>query len=329
MSKRSVVSSLFVQNASLCLAAALAGVVGCSSDVGQLPGAGGVSAGGNPGSTAGTTAMTTGGMPVTPPVGGSPTTAGTTATGGGGASTGGSGGSGGNPPSGGSGGSTAGGSSGGSSGSGGGGGAGGGGSADCKSFKLCDDFETDAPGMGASPWKVSQGSGYTVAVDTAQHHSGMKSVHIMAPTGTGTGALTESKTFPATDFWGRAWMRFKAASGGHQMFVAVNVQGDQYRLFNTLGTDTFRTNEQKGDAFYDSGTKIPMETWFCFEWHIAASGASIYLDGMEMTKAKPTGWTVPSMSSLQIGYQRFQAGTSAGEIWLDDIAINTTQIGCQ
>jgi hypothetical protein len=326
MSKRSQFSSLFVRNAPLCMAAALTGALGCSVDAGQLPGAGGVSAGGNPGASAGTNAMTSGGTSGAPS-GGSPTTAGTT-TGGAGASTGGSGGSGGSPGSGGGGGrggSTAGG-SGGSSGSGGGGG---GGSTDCKTFKLCDDFEGDAPGMGASPWKVSQGSGYTVAIDTTQHHGGTKSVHISAPTGTGTGALTETKTFPATDFWGRAFMRFKTASGGHQMFIMVAGQGNQFRLFNTLGTDTFRTNDQKVDMFFDSGTKIPMETWFCFEWHLTANSASIYLDGTEMPKAAPTGWTVTGTTSLQIGYQRFQAGTTAGEIWLDDIAINTTQIGCQ
>lgn len=205
----------------------------------------------------------------------------------------------------------------------------GGGSSDCKSFKLCDDFEGDAPGTANSPWKVTQGSGYTVTVDTTQAHSGSKAVHISAPTGTGSGVLRETKTFPATDFWGRAFMRFKTASGGHQMFIAVITQSDQFRLFNTLGSDKIQLNEQSGDKFFASATTVPMEKWFCFEWHVTQNSASVYVDGKQLTDATPTGWNITNAQSLQIGYQRFQAGPSAGDIWIDDVAINTSQIGCQ
>jgi hypothetical protein len=210
------------------------------------------------------------------------------------------------------------------------GGAGGGaGSGDCKSFKLCDGFEEDAPGAGNSPWKVTQGSGYTVMVDTTQAHSGTKSVHISAPTAAGSGVLKETKTFPATDFWGRAFLRFKTASGGHQMFIAVITQGDQFRLFNTLGSDKIQLNEQSGDKFFASATTVPMEKWFCYEWHVTPNSASVYVDGKQLTDATPTGWNIMNAQSLQIGYQRFQAGPSAGEIWIDDVAIHTAQIGCQ
>jgi hypothetical protein len=210
-----------------------------------------------------------------------------------------------------------------------GGGTVGGGSSDCKSFKLCDDFEGDAPGAANSPWKVTQGSGYTVMVDTTQAHSGSKAVHISAPTAAGSGVLRETKTFPATEYWGRAFMRFKTASGGHQMFVAEITQGDQFRFFNTLGSDKIQLNEQSGDKFFASATTVPMEKWFCFEWHVTPTSASDYVDGKQLTDAMPTGWNIMNGQSLQIGYQRFQAGPSAGEIWIDDVAINTAQIGCQ
>ena len=39
------------------------------------------------------------------------------------------------------------------------------------------------------------------------------------------------------------------------------------------------------------------------------------------------GGEVSGATSLQIGYERFQAAKTAGEIWIDDVAIGTSQIG--
>lgn len=109
----------------------------------------------------------------------------------------------------------------------------------------------------------------------------------------------------------------------------VITSNDQFRLFNTLGSDKIQLNEQSGDKFFASATTVPMEKWFCYEWHVTPNSASVYVDGKQLTDATPTGWNISNAQSLQIGYQRFQAGTSAGEIWIDDVAINTAQIGCQ
>lgn len=324
MSKHSQSGSWLVRGALCFGAAAAVGALGaCGSDTsaphyGNLGSS--VSGGGSGGSVSAAGANTVAGGGATS-FAGAATAGSSSSTGGAGASSAGS-------SNGGSGGSGALGGAGGSGGS--GGSSGGGSSADCSTFKLCDGFEGDAPGMGKSPWKVTQGSGYTVAVDTSQAHGGTHSVHISAPTGAGSGVLRETSTFPATEFWGRAFMRFKAAAGGHQMFIAVLVQGgDQFRLLNTLGSNAAQLNEQNGDKFFASKTTIPMETWFCYEWHVTATSASVYLDGKELTDAAPSGWKISNAQTLQIGYQRFQAGPSAGEIWLDDIAINDEQIGCQ
>ncbi len=325
MSKPSESGSQFVRNAlgyALTLAVGAVVATGCSDTSGPHSGGAGASSssGGAAGSgnAAGATAVAGGGATSSAgaPAGGASPTAGSSGSSSAGSS---NGGSGGNAALAGAGGSAGGGQA----------GSGGGGSTDCSTFKLCDNFEGDAPGMGKSAWKVTQGNGYTVVVDTTQAHSGTHSVHISAPIKSGSGVLRETSTFPATEFWGRAFMRFKAAAGGHQMFIAVLVQGgDQFRLLNTLGSNAVRTNEQNGDMFFASKTNIPMETWFCYEWHVTATSASVYMDGKELTDAAPTGWKISNAQTLQIGYQRFQDGTSAGEIWLDDIAINDKQIGC-
>jgi hypothetical protein len=328
MSKHLQSGSLFVRNAIVCGATlAVGALAACASDTsgphtgnaGAMNVAGAVGLAGAP--AAGAPANIAGAPAAGAPAGGGSegSSAGSSNGGSsGGLSTAGAGGSGGRMGGGGGsgGGSTA--------------GSGGGGSADCSTYKLCDGFEGDAPGMGKSPWKVTQGSGYTVVVDTTQAHGGTHSVHITAPTAAGSGVLKETSTFPATDFWGRAFMRFKAAAGGHQMFIAVLVQGgDQFRFLNTLGSNAIQTNEQNGDKFFASKSTVPMETWFCYEWHVTPTSAAVYLDGKELTDAAPTGWKISNAQTLQIGYQRFQSGPSMGEIWLDDIAVNDKQIGCQ
>ena len=114
------------------------------------------------------------------------------------------------------------------------------------------------------------------------------------------------------------------------MYIYVALPGDQLRLLNRLGSDAFRVNYQKTDAFYASTTNIPQTTWFCYEWHVTTSAVTIYKDGTQLTTDKPipgiTGGT-----SLSLGYQRFATASganTASELWIDDVAVNSTQIGC-
>lgn len=205
----------------------------------------------------------------------------------------------------------------------------GGSGADCSTFKLCDGFEGDAPANGASAWTITGGAAVTVVTD--QHHSGTHAVHIMAPNTPGfTASITETKTFPAVDFWGRAFLRFKAAAGGHQMYIAVNFPGDQLRLLNRLGSnDNAQVNFQgQGDPFFDTGTKIPMETWFCYEWHVTTSAVNVFFDGKAQTTSKPIQG-ISGATSLSVGFKRYAAGGGDGEIWIDDVAVNDKQLGCQ
>lgn len=211
-------------------------------------------------------------------------------------------------------------------------GSGGGGALGCKAYKLCDSFEAaNAPGTGANgPWSaVGIINGYAVVADNTQVHSGAKALHITAPATAGSGVLTETSTFPATDFWGRAWMRFKTAAGGHQVFVSVVTPTDQFRLFNILSNTKIALHDQKNDQFFTSATTVPMETWFCFEWHVTTSSVHVYLDGNQLTDLNPTAWSITNAQSLQIGYQRLSPGVSAGEMWVDDVAVDSAQIGCQ
>ena len=298
--------------------------LGCSSSPSPGGGGSGAGASGSAGASAGA-----------PGSAGSVASAGAAATAGSGATAGlgaaGSGGGGGLEAGGGGG---LGGSSGagGSGGAGGGGGSGGssGGSASCASYTLCDDFEGAAPGDAASAWTIIK-NGYTVETVTTQAHSGTHSVHVMATANNGYGYISETKTFPATDFWGRAYMRIVAPSSGHEVFAgldtnAMEPQGEQVRLLNNTGGGNIVTNRRSDDMSKGSATKIPMSTWFCYEWHETPSKLSIYLDGKELTDVDES-WVEPTFVAFVLGFERFSGGT-AGDIWIDDVAVNSAQIGC-
>lgn len=208
-------------------------------------------------------------------------------------------------------------------------GIGGGATADCSSFLLCDDFEGAAPGATASPWKVTMGSGYTVEVVSTPVHGGTHAAHMSAPTATGSGYLTATKGFPGTDFWGRAWVRVKSAAGGHQCLMALNAANDQVRILNEMGSGEVATNLRSNDKLNDaSATKVPQDTWFCYEWHQSPTALHVYIDSTEVTAAAAT-WSVASVNSLQVGIQRFQAGSAKADFYYDDVAVNTTRVGCK
>ena len=272
------------------------GITGSGGETGS----GGVSSSGGTVGTGGTIVVATGGSAA--PGG---------AVGSGGSGAGGKGAHGGGAPA--TGGSAPGGSSGGgSSGSG------------CGSAQICDDFETGS--INTSTWKVQQGNGFTATVGTDQAHSGTHSLHIVAPNTSNSAFITETKTFPAADFWGRAWMRFSGPNGGHQMYIYVNFPGDQLRLLNRLGSDSIQVNFQKSDQFYSSKTTVPQTTWFCYEWHVTTSATTIYKDGTQLTDIKAPGIT--GGTSLSLGFQRFATATAAADLWIDDVAVGPSQIGC-
>jgi len=215
--------------------------------------------------------------------------------------------------------------SGGSAAGGSGTGAGGAGTSGCASAQICEDFETGA--LSSSTWKTSQSGGFTATVGTDQAHSGTHSLHIVAPNTGNSAFITETKTFPATDFWGRAWLRFNGPNGGHQMYIYVTLSGDQLRLLNRLGSDQIKANFQKTDIFYTSPTTIPQTTWFCYEWHVTTSATTLYKDGVLLT----TDMKIPGISggtALSLGFQRFATATAAADLWIDDVAVGTSQIGC-
>jgi hypothetical protein len=177
--------------------------------------------------------------------------------------------------------------------------------------------------------------GYTIALDTTQFHSGKNSVHATFTAAAGYAYISETKTFPATDFWGRAFMRFMAPPGGHQVFAGADTNmneamGDQVRYLNDMGGGTINMNIRGGDNVAASGKPLPMGTWNCYEWHQTTAMVDLYMDGAKIdtaTVAMFKGLAMPFVAMV-LGGERFGAG-KAGDVWIDDVAVDTAQIGCK
>jgi hypothetical protein len=206
----------------------------------------------------------------------------------------------------------------------------GGASCGAGTYELCDDFEGPAAGSPGSVWTIDN-KGYVVETVTTQAHSGSHSVHVKSTGSSGLGYIVESKTFPATDFWGRAWLMFMAPGSGHEVFVAMDGtpsdnSGEQLRILNDLGGGQIATNRRSDDQSKQSSQKYPMGMWSCYEWHETPTELHVYFNGKELTDADEM-WTEPTLVDLRLGFERFDSGTG-GDIWIDDVAVNSSQIGC-
>lgn len=240
----------------------------------------------------------------------------------------------------------------GAAGSGGGGGA----SSGCTGALFCDDFEayTGTPGM---PWTVQKNAQGGVSIDGAQHRSGTKAVKF---TTTGTMAyqrayISLDKIFPVAQnaFYGRMmiyttkapddgvhWTMIQGegpATGGiTRADVRYGGQHQQSLMAN------YDTTGKASDCWQHSQTKMPEGKWACMEWYFegATNTQKFWLDGKAIDDLTVVGqgqgcgshdtddkWIFPSFERVYVGWESYQADP-AREVWIDDVALGTSKIGC-
>ena len=90
---------------------------------------------------------------------------------------------------------------------------------------------------------------------------------------------------------------------------------------------------------------FPSQRWACVEWEFDGNKNEMHLwfDGALLADADIVGqgtrcvnsgdlgkpWTAPTFANLILGWQQYQTSTGPLELWMDDVAIGTTRIGCQ
>jgi len=220
---------------------------------------------------------------------------------------------------------------------------------------ICDDFESYT-GKPTAPWTINVNQG-AVVIDTAQHRSGTKSVKF---TTTGAAAYQQAfisvvKPFPVANnaFYGRMmiyatkaandgvhWTMIEgsgAASGG--ITLAKVRYGGQHQQGLMANYDS---SGKASDCWQHSQTKMPEAKWACMEWYFegATNTQKFWLDGQAITDLTVVGqgqgcvsqgtegkWIFPTFDRLSLGWESYQTDDPR-EVWIDDVAVGTTQIGC-
>ena len=130
--------------------------------------------------------------------------------------------------------------------------------------------------------------------------------------------------------------------------VGQNPQGtgsEEVRVVDTVqdpnGKHQFIYNVQPQGAEFGTGSSYNYmydSAWHCAEWHIDAADQSyhFYFDDKEITQiAKMNGaglldgTGIPQVfQSIEVGWYNYQSSPPGFVAWIDEIAVDTSRIGC-
>jgi hypothetical protein len=122
----------------------------------------------------------------------------------------------------------------------------------------------------------------------------------------------------------------------------------EYRVLDTIMNQSKKHNfiynvqVQGGSEFgHETGyTYDYKDTWTCAEWHVdnTAKDYTLYIDEMDVTGVKVVADKAvnggddaelpASFTQLNLGWYNYQAGDGGFTVWIDDVAMNATRVGC-
>ena len=227
---------------------------------------------------------------------------------------------------------------------------------------LCEDFESGT--LDKTTWTVV---GQNPTVDAMQAARGTKALHINV-TGNGASYIKETKTFPAPNnkYWGRAFVYFNqlpkpdvdagftyahwtfAASAGTGVKGEIRLSGQLQAAGNIFGVGTDSTPAEAGTGDWTTSDNdpagapkpVPTKSWLCIEWlhNGQTNDTRFFWDATEHTSLHTTAnkhggdqanqYIMPSFTQAWVGWQEYQSTTEQFEMWVDEIGIDSTRIGC-
>jgi hypothetical protein len=218
----------------------------------------------------------------------------------------------------------------------------GGGGAGCPTAAVfCDDFESGKT-LG-SAWTIDNSvAANTVTMVSTKSHSGSSSVHMTFTPTAGTTFIDEKMGVTAKGtVWGRVWMypNTEAGNGIGPDPHVVYIEAEPAGFTGHSATGVRPLNTQSGQIAInvdppDTGPIVkmvlPRGAWHCFEWEISGIGGTgsvaLYMDGTLL--ATDSGTAIAAIGEMRIGYEHYNAGTTTGDLYLDDYAIGPTRLGC-
>ena len=209
---------------------------------------------------------------------------------------------------------------------------------------LCEDFE-GGPTLDRTRWSTDVGynpaNAVTVESDMVRSGSGTYAAHAhVDPSEGGFARLKESQTFPALAdaLWGRAsFYTTVAASTGHTAFVSVFIGSGAAILEIGQSTGTWQLtyyDPNGAEAPQANVAQIPRSRWVCLEFHFVRAPATggplieVFIDGTLADSYLSAGQTVPPFTALGLGIEDHSASPPGDDVFLDDIAIGATRMGC-
>jgi hypothetical protein len=220
---------------------------------------------------------------------------------------------------------------------------------------FCEDFEAVAEGSPPDPaiWTRTSND---LLVDGVHAALGSKKALHIPPLLTGAKYIRESKTIAAMGkaFYGRVffWIEQQPLEKPGSLYHWTLLSADELVDYNAgkvlrlgghiegAGTNWVRFNFQTHGNPGETGLSDPTlvlstKRWYCAEFYYSLTDneARIWLDGVEDPKlhwkGPMGGYTFPTaVTWMTFGWAEYQAAKTPWEIWIDEIAIDTKQIGC-
>lgn len=212
---------------------------------------------------------------------------------------------------------------------------------------FCDGFEqwdpaADAGRSDAGPrtWvrRVRDGGAVTVVTevnDGGDVYLGAKSAKMTTPTDVAQAAAVYGFDSPITtgDLWVRAFVYVPSTfelTGFTLLYLAPGTNGEGVAV-QVAPTALMMLFEAPGQS-EPADSALPLDQWACIELHIvvADSGsAELYLEGTS------TGWwptdTLPTngIQGVLIGMENPLDGQGPAEVFIDEVAISRSRLGCR
>lgn len=222
-------------------------------------------------------------------------------------------------------------------------------------YLFCEDFESASVGTASSSKWTIESRQATTTVDTV-HARGKNALHLSVEAG-GVGFLIPNTFAPVgNSFFGRMWVWVDAfptkpdyahftlvEATGTGNGTAVRPIGGQYIPGKANGTPLWGVGADGGPTgdwtSWQETTPTAGGRWTCMEWQMKAADNSVdvWIDGV----AKPelsvstkvhggnaVDFVFPAFNRIKMGWQLYQGGGPKAELWLDDLALGATRIGC-
>jgi len=222
-------------------------------------------------------------------------------------------------------------------------------------FAFCESFESQAVGAPPDP-AIWTRTGPDLVVDgTRAAHGGRRSLHV-PPLTQGSHYIRENTTIAklGTSFYGRVffWIDKQPVEIPATLYHWTLLEADELDSVNTGdvlrlgghieadGTNwlrfNFETHGNPGETgLSDKNAVLTTGRWYCAEFYYSLpdNEARFWLDGVEDPtlhwKGPMGGYTFPTkLSWMSFGWAEYQVSTTPWDVWIDEIALDKNQVGC-